>query len=344
MFLDDTPGRTCRIEGKEYLFFSGYGYLGMNFVDAFREIAIESIQKYGILFPSSRNSNTNLALFTRMEDSLSALTAMEDSVLFSSGFLAGQSIASILATNKNIFTAPGTHPCLNSYGTRKPEGDFHEWAEHIVSYLTNSTFGECILVSDSVNIFESRVHDFSFVQSLPSRMRIIFVVDDSHGIGILGENGNGISSLLPPCPNVEYILSYSLSKAFGIAGGAVSASKKCCDLLRAHPGYSGSTPISPALANTFLESTHLYQSQKLELEKNIKALNAALKIPSKKFQLPIYICGNEHAEKVFLENGIVISAFRYPYPTSTTVSRIVLNALHISSDMENVASVWHQLH
>jgi 7-keto-8-aminopelargonate synthetase-like enzyme len=58
--FDATPGRTALIKGKEYLFFSGYSYLGMQQVPEFAALVKEGIDKYGWLFPSSRISNTRL--------------------------------------------------------------------------------------------------------------------------------------------------------------------------------------------------------------------------------------------------------------------------------------------
>ena len=72
--LNDTPGRTAIANGKEYLFFSGYSYLGMSHVPEFAELIKEGIDKYGWLFPSSRISNTQLELFTQFEAKLSLVS------------------------------------------------------------------------------------------------------------------------------------------------------------------------------------------------------------------------------------------------------------------------------
>ena len=211
MFIDKSPGRTCSENGKEYLFFSGYSYLGMNGVAAFISNIKEGIDKYGLLFPSSRNSNTKLGLYRKMEDALSNLISSEDSVIFSSGYLAGQTIAYILGQRQNIFIAPGTHPSIIPSTQKAQEESFTNWINQIVPFLNNSLVKECILIADSVNIFEGRINNFSFVKDLRTNLQITFLIDDSHGIGILGENGGGILSTLPKQPNVEYIISYSLS-------------------------------------------------------------------------------------------------------------------------------------
>ncbi len=102
--LDNTPGRKCMITGKEFLFFSGYSYLGMNYVKQFRDNVKEGMDKYGILFPSSRISNTRLKLYEKFENRLSKITGME-TVSFSSGYLAGKTISAILSSHNNILVA-----------------------------------------------------------------------------------------------------------------------------------------------------------------------------------------------------------------------------------------------
>ncbi len=108
--FESSPGRICFINREEFLFFSGYSYLGINHIEEFRELVKEGVDKYGILFPSSRISNTRLKLYGEFENDLSELTGMQDTVSFSSGFLAGITITDILSSYKNVFTAPYTHP------------------------------------------------------------------------------------------------------------------------------------------------------------------------------------------------------------------------------------------
>jgi 7-keto-8-aminopelargonate synthetase-like enzyme len=112
--LSNNPGRTAIVNGKEHLFFSGYSYLGMNHVPGFVELVKEGIDKYGFLFPSSRISNTQLDLFNEFEAKLSAITGMEATVCFSSGFLAGRAVADMYQ-GEDYTCAPQTHPaiCLN---------------------------------------------------------------------------------------------------------------------------------------------------------------------------------------------------------------------------------------
>src|SRR5947199_10832782 len=86
LLFNQTPGRTAIVNGEEYLFFSGYSYLGMQHMPEFIALIKEGIDKYGWLFPSSRISNTQLKLYEECEALLSSVTGAEDTVLVSSVF------------------------------------------------------------------------------------------------------------------------------------------------------------------------------------------------------------------------------------------------------------------
>ena len=88
--FSSTPGRTAFEKGREYLFFSGYAYLGLQHVPRFTALVKEGIDRYGWLYPSARISNTRLDLFAQCEALLSEITGAEDTVLTSSGFFGWQ--------------------------------------------------------------------------------------------------------------------------------------------------------------------------------------------------------------------------------------------------------------
>lgn len=342
-YLENTPGRTCKVDGKEFLFFSGYSYLGMNCVKEFIDFIKEGTDKYGTLFPSSRISNTRLKLYETFENNLSELTGMEDTVSFSSGYLAGKTISEILSSYKNILVAPNTHPAINIQPTQITDSlNFNDWKTEVVNVINPSNETGYILISDSINILKAEINDFLFLEEIDPSKKIIFLIDDSHGIGILGKNGEGIISQLPNKNNIEYIICYSLSKAFNIEGGAVSCSKILSETLRRHPNYTASTAIDPALAHAFIKSRKLYSKQREKLFKNINYIKNHLSasIISSHFYLPVFICENENSENIFFKNGIIISSFGYPNPSSNKINRVIINALHKKKDLQKLCSAF----
>ena len=180
------------------------------------------------------------------------------------------------------------------------------------------------------------------MKNIDSKKRITCIIDDSHGIGVIGDNGKGISSFLPLLNNVDYIITYSLSKAFHINGGAVSCNTKVADQLMNSPLYTGSTAISPALIYAFLNSSKLYHKQLQALTKNIADFIELLKNKSLityNPQLPIFILPESMDEAFFEKHNIIVSSFSYPNPTGYKINRIVLNSLHTKGDLEKVSSL-----
>ena len=322
--FNEQPGRTAIISRKEFLFFSGYSYLGMQQVPEFIELVKEGIDKYGWLFPSSRISNTRLQLYNECETLLSTITGMEDTVLASSGFLAGQ-LATTLWKDELINLYP-SHPAI--YGNNNGSNDH-----------TPKKFAV-----DSVNMLTAAITDLSLISSGENEK--IIIVDDSHGIGLIGKNGEGISGNFPEHKSTEYILSYSLSKAWNIQGGAVSCSRKIADDLRLLPAYTAATAPSPAMLHAFLKGQHLYQQQREKLQKNTSYFHSLIqhiKQVSYHPQLPVVILPSTINEHKLHQKNIIISSFAYPDPSGTKHHRIVINALHNFQDLEYLAACLHEI-
>jgi 8-amino-7-oxononanoate synthase len=335
--LNHTPGRTAIVDGKEYLFFSGYSYLGMNHVPEFIELVKEGIDKYGLLFPSSRISNTRLNLLEEFEAKLSSINGMEETVCFSSGFLAGRAVVDLFK-REDYSCAPLTHPAINFERTqnggdkitlREPQGDitFDSW-------LKQPTSEKSILVFDSVNPLTAEVNDVSFLDAINNKLTCI--IDDSHGTGLIN-NGKGVAGSLSK--KHDNIITFSLSKAYNLVGGAVSCSKEIAEQLRASPFYTASTSISPAFAFAFLKGQDLYKQQREKLKKNIETFRTLTNDQLKSHgELPIFILPVEVNENILEEAGIIISSFAYPDPAGESIKRVVLNALHTESDLQVLAS------
>ena len=337
--LDQSPGRTTIIDGREHLFFSGYAYLGMSHVPQFVALVKEGINKYGLLHPSSRISNTQLNVFGEMEATLSSLTSHEEAVIYSSGFLAGRAVVDwITLQPRECFFAPGTHPALHTpYSILLNE----DWQQHLLNIMGNNS-NDITVLCDSVNPLRATITDFSFLRNVPADKRLICVIDDSHGIGLLSNNGEGISKMLPKLANVEYILAYSLSKAFHIIGGAVSCSKRIAASLRASPFYTASTSIAPSLCYAFIHGQHIYHHQRKRLLENTTYLQE--QFPERQQvhthpQLPIAVLEAKYDQEFFVAHDMIISSFSYPDPSGTKINRIVLNALHTLEDIQRLSTV-----
>ena len=337
--INEAPGRTFLFQGRTYLFFSGYSYLGMSHVADFRDLLKEGIDRYGALFPSSRISNTSLPLYAHLEHYLSQLTARASTVSYASGTLACQAIGQLLGEYDPIFVAPGTHPAMGlGVSSSLP---YEEWVQECIRLATGSSHDHFIIVANSVNPLTGVINDFVFLQDLPRTKRFTVLIDDSHGIGWLGEHGEGIASALMHLPHVEYLIVYSLSKAFHIQGGAVSGPLSWTEDLRRAPQYTASTPMAPAFAHTLLNAGPLYEVQRALLEHNVEQMTRMVNgiwpagVPFlKPTQIPVFLFPAVPVSGELLAQGIMISSFAYPDPAGPPVNRAVISALHEQRDLE----------
>ncbi len=338
--LTQTPGRTAIVNEKELLFFSGYSYLGMNHEPAFISLLNEGIEMYGAIFPSSRISNTALDLYEKTECQLSRLTQITNTVLLPSGFTAGKAAIETIIEGSKIFHAPICHPAIR-LGTNS-NLSFSNWASETVRTINNNTYSTPpVLLSDSLNQLTAEVYDFSFLNEI--QQNIICIIDDSHGIGLIGNNGAGVSSNLPRKENIEYIITYSLSKALNIQAGAISCTNKnTAEKIRKSSWYTAVTPPSPSMLFAFCNAASIYQQQREKLN-NLQKEFQKLIVNKKEIrfhsELPVFILPEEMDENYFSNNNIIISSFGYPDPSGKKINRAVLNALHTQEDLFEFVNV-----
>lgn len=341
--LSEIPGRTTIINNEEYLFFSGYSYLGMGLNERFISLVKEGINKYGIVFPSSRISNTPLDLYEEFEQKLSQYCQAEASACFSSGFLSARTATEVVAAHMNVYAMPHTHPSSAAHPVIKQIPETKSWADFLKEREEKKEF-RFGLAADSINPTPGHINDFSFLKSTPSQFNITLIIDDSHGIGWMGDEGEGIRSELTLPQNIELLLNFSLSKAFHMNGGAVCGSLKWINEVKQHVNYATSTPIMPSLAYAWLKSEQLFQHQREILKQNIRYLQ---KLTTNYTFVanegtPVFVAAKKGLADSLLQNKVIISSFSYPHPENDPVNRIVLNACHLKSDLEKLAQLIGQ--
>jgi 8-amino-7-oxononanoate synthase len=366
--MNEAPGRTLWRDGRTYIFYSGYSYLGMSHVSGFTDLLKEGIDRYGALFPSSRVSNTSLDVYGHLEHYLSQLTGRADTVTYASGYLACQAIGDLLKGYGQILVAPGTHPALglrtsdggsgggasnggpggadrSSGGDAGGRTDYDAWCLQVQAHCKTSPHDHFVLAANSVNPLTGVINDFTFLRELPGHKRFTLCIDDSHGIGWMGEHGEGISSVLMHLPNIEYIICYSLSKALHIQGGAVSCPSAWAERLRRSPFYTASTPMAPAFAHTLLQAGALYEVQRADLTHNVGMLRRLAKsCPAlEPTAIPVFLLREPGVAAYLEERGIIISSFAYPDPAGPLINRLIVSALHKGEDLEALAeALQHQ--
>jgi 8-amino-7-oxononanoate synthase len=326
LFTHTTPGSTVNINGQEHLFFSGFAYLGLHTLPAFKTLLKEGIDRYGTVFMSSRLANLQLSLYDELEHHLAVLLHQAAAVTFSSGYLASQAAIYFAADKGTLLYAPGTHPSLWFGQATVPVCTWREWVDQTIETVNAQPDNQFVIVANGVNPLTSTVNDFSWLTQI--QRKVLVLIDDSHGIGILGLEGNGIIHSLPANEQLDYLIAASLAKAYSVEAGMISGSGENIAAIKKQPFFSGGTPMMPANAYAFLQSGDLHIQQRIILHQRIAHFKVLTGMHNP-FLLPAFVLENAAGiENYLLNHQVVISSFSYPFPDSPPINRIVVCAHH----------------
>ncbi|PQJ76472.1 aminotransferase class I/II-fold pyridoxal phosphate-dependent enzyme [Polaribacter glomeratus] len=334
MQLDKLPNTTAIINEVEHIYFSGTSYLGISTLPEFQEIIFKNIKIWGTSYGSSRNANLKLNVYKRGEEFLSNFLHTEDCTTVSSGTLAGQfAIGTLEKIVTSFFYMPKTHPAI------LPKNALPVFDENGLNTILIDENKEtiCILV-DAIAALETSPFNFDFLDEISSQKKIFLLVDESHSFGVLGKNGNGISSRINSNKNIEIVTVSSLTKAFGINGGIIAGKASFINLIKENPLFVGSSGMNPAFLESFLDAQDLYKNQLKKLQdscnyvfENLKHLE---KITVSK-NYPVFFINDEKIADYLLTKKIVITSFYYPTSTKK-INRIVLNANHTKEQLDKL--------
>lgn len=341
-YIDTFPGREITLKGKDYLYFGGTAYLGLQTDQEFQGALIRNIRKYGTNYGASRNSNIRYSIYEEAEEYLAEIVGSDTCVSLSSGYLAGQFVAQYFNTTKyKLFYAPNTHSALHLATNIKQAVTFASLNIAVREHLDGKSRSTPVVLLDSIDFSGAHYPDFEGLKQLPLE-KVILIADDSHGIGVIGSNGGGVFRILRSLGPKELIVCASLGKGIGIQAGAIFGSRDRIGQLLRTPFFGGASPAAPAYLATLLESRQLYSSKRENLTKN-KAYFLDNVRKKKHFNFmkghSVFSYSDPSLTNALFENGIIITDFSYPNEHAGLKSRIVLSAHHTEKDILSLAKV-----
>ncbi|WP_339657215.1 aminotransferase class I/II-fold pyridoxal phosphate-dependent enzyme [uncultured Maribacter sp.] len=335
--VDEFPGRAITIDGKDFLYFGGTAYLGLQTDSEFQSLFIDNIKKYGTSYSASRKSNIRISIFDKAESYLSNMVGSESCITMSSGYLAGQLVCDYFDNEDyKLYYAPNTHSAL----FRGQQEVYESW-QQLETDILNDQEKKQILFLDSIDFNGSNYPDYKALQKLPLE-NIILVIDDSHGIGITGENGGGSFSNLQSLKPKELLVTCSLGKGFGVQAGAIFGRRSIIESLKETQFFGGSSPAIPAALATLIDAQSIYSEKRDLLLRNTALFLKNLANPfffSASAGHPTFSFKNEQMATFLEENGILVTNFHYPTEDDELMSRIVLNSSHQKADILKLCKI-----
>lgn len=342
-YVNKAVGREITSQKTSFVYFGGTNYLGLQTHFRFKRLVLKGVLKYGIHHGASRHSNLRISLFNKTEKALAKQAGAPAAVLVSSGYLAGQIVAKqFMGPAYECLYLPNTHTALK-LNPAAVETPAERLSEQITKALEHKKTP--VLFLDSIDFFGAHFPDFEFLKTIDSSNCIV-VVDDSHAIGVVPQDGSGSYKILKELPTKKLIVTASLGKGLGISGGVILTDPQSAQSLKNSPSFGGASPPNLGGLYAYHQGQDIYQKQLEKLHKNIKRFTKGLEQPNYfhthqdhaafGFQSPSLSKGLEEA-------GFLCTSFPYPTASDPLMSRIVISATHKKKDIERLTKTINTL-
>ncbi|KPJ89445.1 MAG: aminotransferase [Spirochaetes bacterium DG_61] len=261
------------VNGQEFINLASNNYLGIACDKRIKKAMIKGVERYGASMCGTPIATGYVDIFKKVEERLSKFVGLDDSTIFPSCYQANMGIFSVLLKKEDAIIVD--HYAHNSLVSGilsvgcKIAPFLHNNMSHLKKLLEGrSNYRQVFIVTESVFSTEGSIAPFDEIVSLCDEYDAIPVIDDSHGIGVIGNQGRGILDE-KNIENFQGIYTASLGKALAGIGGMVGGKKSLVDYLR----YA---------CSSLIYSTALPPSNLLGLDKTIDIIEEEFSVISKR--------------------------------------------------------------
>ncbi|MCS4534614.1 8-amino-7-oxononanoate synthase [Neisseria montereyensis] len=339
--------------GVRYLNFAGNDYLGLSRDPDVIAAWQQALAQYGTGSGGSPLVTGYTDVHQALEHQLADWLGYESALLFPSGYAANQAVLLGLLQKDDILLADKLcHASMQEaamLGAARYRRFPHNRYDILEKQLNDHPESAVLIASEGVFSMDGDKADIGRLKTLSEQYGAWLLIDDAHGIGILGEEGRGSAAAVGVCPD---ILVVTFGKAVGLMGAAVLCSQTVAEYLTQtarHLIYSTAFPPAQAAAlAAALRRIRHADDLRAKLRHNIRRFQTALAqagladylMPSETAIQP-FVCGsNERALSVSAElrrNGLYVPAIRPPtVPVGSARLRITLTAAHEDTHIDTL--------
>jgi 8-amino-7-oxononanoate synthase len=348
------------LDGRSLINFASNDYLGLATDPRLIQAAVQATQAFGTGATGSRLLTGHRQLHRQLEEAIARLKQTDDSLVFSSGYLANLgTISAIVGKRDIIFSDQYNHACLKN-GAVLSGATILEYPHNDVQALENllknqrSPYRRALIITDSVFSMDGDICPLPAILDLADQYNAMLLIDEAHATGVFGASGAGCVEYFG-LTGASLIQVGTLSKALGSLGGYVAGSQELIDFLRNRASsWIYTTALTPAdtaaalqAVNIIQESSngrsHLWQNVQL-----VKTLTAGKFAMIGDYQSPIIgVQMQDPAQALTIseklqELGCLVPAIRPP-TVNTSRLRISLMATHTPDQIEKLVTSLHQL-
>lgn len=350
--IESEQDTVVTIGGKRVLMFGSNSYLGLTNHPKLKEASKAAIDKYGSGCAGSRFLNGTLDLHIELENKLAEYVGKESTLVFSTGFQVNLGvISSIPGRHDYIIIDELDHACIID-GARLSFAKVLKYRHNDMESL-EKILSKCepdkikLICVDGVFSMEGDLAKLPQIHALAQKYNANIMVDDAHGLGVMGPLGRGTAAHFGMTDQVDLIMG-TFSKSLASIGGFIAADNDTINYLK-HNARSliFSASIAPANAASVIAAIDLIQDEPERIEKLWTNTHYALKLLKEAgFEtghtetpiIPIYIRDDYKTFKLtkeLLEEGVFVNPVVSPaVASSSSLIRYSLMSTHEFSQIE----------
>ena len=235
--LEGPAGPEVTMEGKRRIMLGGNNYLGLTGDERVKQAAHDALDQYGTGVTGSRFMNGTLPIHLELERDLADWMGTEDALVYTAGYLANTGcIATLLGPGDTVICDSGDHASILdavSMARARVRPYRHGRLDKLEAMLERAEGdgGGVLVVVDGVFSMEGDVADVPEIARLSREHGARLMVDEAHGVGVLGARGTGACELLGAEGEVDLRMG-TFSKSLASCGGFIAGPADVIDFLR----------------------------------------------------------------------------------------------------------------
>jgi len=342
------------VDGRPMLTFCSNDYLGLaNHPQVVRALQ-RGAERYGAGSGAAHLINGHSRAHHLLEEELAEFTGRPRALLFSTGYMANLGVISaLLGRGDKLFEDRLNHASLIDAGLlsrAELERYRHGDVSTLQDQLTTAGAGRRLIATDGVFSMDGDIAPLPDLARLARRQDAWLMVDDAHGLGVLGQTGGGSLEHFRLDAEQVPILMGTLGKAFGTFGAFVAGSETLIEtLIQQARSYVYTTAPPPALAEASRMSLRIACDESWRRE-HLQQLVQRFRLAVEQLGLPLLdsttpiqpiLAGSAQQALAWSRRlearGILVTAIRPPtVPEGSARLRITLSASHTEQQLERL--------
>ncbi|MEJ2529893.1 MAG: 8-amino-7-oxononanoate synthase [Gammaproteobacteria bacterium] len=352
--VEGPQGPQLRANGREWLSFCSNDYLGLANHPEVVAALCRGAERYGAGSGAAHLVNGHSSAHHALEQELAEFTGRPRALLFSTGYMANLGvITALLGRGDSLYEDRLNHASLIDGGLLA-RANFKRFAHGDVSALSRQMQsrkeGAALVAVDGVFSMDGDIAPLPQLAAICRERAAWLLVDDAHGLGVLGSKGGGSLEHFALGLDEVPILMGTLGKAFGTFGAFVAGSEELIEtLIQQARSYIYTTASPPAMAEATRVSLRLLQQETWRRER-LQALIRRFRAGAEQLGLPLMpsespiqplLAGSSEQALAWSgrleQQGILVSAIRPPtVPEGSARLRVTFSAKHTDEHVDRL--------